>query len=383
MDGIGMSNISEILPVLVAAMLLAVGSHMRSDYSRSLERYRYKEALLYTIMTVVLILFAGLRTRYNDTVTYIQGYEMTPSTGSIWDGAKDWSLGANPGFNLVNILLRRAGVSSQSFLMLYAAVTLGIYLWFLRKYSNNLWLTTFLFLTYAGYTFTLAAIKQCIAVAFCLLAVDQALKKKWVPFALWILLAITFHPYSVMYLVVPFLIFRPWSGRTYLTLAVFGLAGVLLENMLGTIVDITSMFGESYDLESFSGEGVNPFRLAVTAVPLVLSFMARYHITQMDEKKERMYFLFVNLAILNAEIMFVGLFGTANYFARLANYFVIFQALSIPWLLQFFDSKSRRMLSIVAVVCYCLFFYYENAMNRSFNADYNSIALLDYLRSLF
>lgn len=383
MDGIGMSNISEIMPVLAVAMLLAVGSHMRSDYSYSLVRYRHKEAALYVVMAVILILFAGLRTRYNDTVTYIHGYNLIPTDGSIWDGAKDWSIGSNPGFNLVNILLRRAGVSAQSFLMLYAIVTLGIYFWFLRKYTTNLWLSIYLFLFFAGYTFVLAAIKQCVAVAFCLIAVDRALEKKWIPFMLWIAVATTFHPYSVMYLTVPFLIFRPWSAKTYLTLAVFGLAGILLESLLGTIVDITSMFGEGYDISSFSGEGVNPFRLAVAAVPLVISFMARHHIAQMDEKQERMYFLFVNLAILNAEIMFVGLFGTANYFARLANYFAMFQTLAIPWLFQFFNTKSRRILSVTAVICYFLFFYYENSILRGFNANYDSIPLMQYLRSLF
>lgn len=378
-----MSNISEIMPVLVVAMLLAIGSHMRSDYSHSLERYRHKEALLYSIMAVILILFVGLRTRYNDTGTYIYGYEAIQSDARLFAEITDWSIGENPGFNALNSVLRHMNVSTQSFLMFYAIVTLGIYFWFLRKYTNNIWFSVYLFLFFAGYTFTLAAIKQCIAVAFCLIAVDKALKKKWIPFVLWIAVATTFHPYSVMYLTVPFLIFRPWSGKTYLTLVVFGTAGFLLESLLGTIVDITSMFGEGYDVNSFNGEGVNPFRLAVAAVPLVLSFMARNQIAQMDEKRERMYFLFVNLSILNAEIMFVGLFGTANYFARLANYFVIFQALSIPWLLRFFDTKSRRLLLVAAVICYFLFFYYENAMLRGgFDAAHDSIPLIEYLRSL-
>jgi transmembrane protein EpsG len=212
--------------------------------------------------------------------------------------------------------------------------------------------------------------------------VDRALRKKWDSFVLWTLLAVTFHPYAVMYLVVPFMMYRPWSGKTYVSLTTFALAGMLLESMLGTIVDITSMFGEGYNVSEFSGEGVNPFRLAVVAVPLVLSFVASPQIAAMDEKQERQYFLFVNLAILNAEIMFVALFGTANYFARLANYFALFQALSIPWLFQFFETKSRRLLTIMAVAGYSLFFLYENAINRSFNADYDSISLIEYLRSL-
>lgn len=378
-----MSNISEIFPTLAAAMLLAVGSHWRSDYSHSLERYRRKEALLYAIMAVVLILFAGLRTDYNDTFNYLHGYRSIPENEALFSEIKDWSIGENPGFHALNSILRHFGASPQSFLMFYSMVTLSIYFWFLRKYTNNLWLSVFLFLFFSGYVFTLAAIKQCMAIAFCLIGTDRALRKKWTAFAFWVLLAVTFHPYSIMYLVVPFLIYRPWTAKTYLTLALFAVAGALLQSMLGTIVDITSMFGEEYDVQSFSGEGVNPFRLAVCAVPLVLSFMARHHIAQADEKENRMYFLFVNLSILNAEIMFVALFGTANYFARLANYFVFFQALALPWLLNFFDKKSRQFLYPVSIICYFLFFYYDNTVNGSFDATFESTTLTEYLRSLF
>ena len=376
---------TKLIPVVVISMILAVISHQKSDYSFSQERYRRKETLWYTVMAVIMILFVGLRTRYNDTVTYSQGYEMMKPGDSVIEAVTDWSLGSNPGFNLVNSILRTLGVSTQSFLLIYAAVTNGIYLWFLRKYTNNIWLTVFLFIVTACFTFTLAAIKQCVAVAFCLLGVDQLLDKRtdnpYFYFILWVVIASSFHPYALMFLAVPFLMFRPWSKETYQTLLLFCVIGLLLQFLLEMIVDVTTMMGEEFSVESFSGEGVNPFRLAVCAVPVLLSFAARKHIAQMDEKRERVFFVFTNLSILNAEIMFVALFGTANYFARLANYFLIFQALSIPWLFQFFEKRSRKLLTVTAVICYCVYFVYENAIDKIFDADYASISLLEYLRS--
>ena len=378
---------TKLIPVVVISMILAVISHKRSDYSFSRERYRRKETICYTIMAVIMILFVGLRTRYNDTMTYRQGYEMMNSVGSVIDAVTDWSLGSNPGFNLVNAIMKLLGVSTQSFLLIYAAVTNGIYLWFLRKYTNNIWLTVFLLFTLGIYGFTLAAIKQCVAIAFCLLAVDHLLDKRCdnphVPFILWVAVASFFHPYALMFLAVPFLMFRPWSKETYQTLLVFGVVGLLLQFLLATIVNITTMMGEDYSIEILNGEGVNPFRIAVCAVPVLLSFVARKQIWQMDEKRERVFFLFTNLSVLNAEIMFVARFGTANYFARLANYFLIFQSLAIPWLFQFFEEKSRKLLTITAVICYSVYFIYENAIDKVFDADYASISLLDYLSSLF
>lgn len=377
---------TKLIPVVVISMILAVISHKKSDYSFSQERYRHKEAIWYTVMAVIMILFAGLRTRYNDTGTYRYGYEMMEPVANVIDAVTNWSIGANPGFVLTNSTLKILGVSTQGFLLFFAAVTLGIYLWFLRKYTNNIWLTVFLFIALGCFTFTLAAIKQCVAVAFCLLGVDHLLDKRWdkpyVPFTLWVVVASFFHPYALMFFAVPFLMFRPWSKETYQTLAVFGVVGVLLQFLLATIVDITTLMGEEYNMSSFSGEGVNPIRLAVCAVPTLLSFVARKHMVQMNEKRERMYFLFTNLSILNAEIMFVALFGTANYFARLANYFLIFQALSIPWLFQFFEKKSRKLLTVTAVICYCLYFIYADAINQYFDMLYEGISLWDYLDSV-
>lgn len=323
-----------------------------------------------------MILFVGLRTDYNDTFTYRYGYETLVLSDPSWSDI-DWALGANPGFWLVNTLLVKLGFSTQSFIMVYAVITVGIYLWFVRKYTNNIWLTIFLFHTTGVYSFTFAAIKQCVAVAFCLIATDRALKKKWLPFVVWVLIAATFHPYSLMYLCVPFLTFCPWKPGTYAMLAVFGVLGVTLEALLGTIINITSMMGEGYNIDSFSGEGVNPFRLAVCAMPLLISWVVQKGIARKNNREQN---LFINLATLNAEIMFIALFGTANYFARLANYFVFFQALALPALLNHFDKKTKNWVTCIAVVGYSAYFYYENAISMVFDENYYSISIFEYIR---
>ena len=264
--------------------------------------------------------------------------------------------------------------------MFYAAITVSIYLWFIRKYSPHLLLSIFLFVAAAGYTFTLAAIKQCVAVAFALVGVDRYLKERKLGFVFWVLLGATFHAYALMYLAVPLLTFRPWSWKTYVMLVAFLIAGVLLQPLMGTVIDITTLLGEEYTVESFAGSGVNPFRLAVVAVPLVLSFITKKRIAWENDRTRN---LMLNLTMVNAAIMYVALFGTANYFARLANYFLIFQCITIPWLFTHFDKISRQLLTGGAVACYTAYFYYANAINQHFDTQYAAITLWEYLRSLF
>jgi len=366
---------SELIPITVAAIVLALLSHNASEYDRLHCRYGKQDRLWFGIMTMAMILFAGLRTQYNDTINYEWIYENMDYTAAI-----NWTLGENPLFVLTNQILHRLDFSTQSFLLFYSAVTVWLNLWFLRKYSSNFPLAVFLFFAIGMFTFTMAAIKQCLAMAICLVAIDRFLQGKRLSFFLWVLVAAGFHPYALMYLIVPLLMFRPWSLMTLVMLAVFAAVGVIMERLIGTILDVTDLLGENYNAESFTGEGVNPFRVAVVAVPILVSFFTRPEIAR---KQDRVQYLMLNLAMLNAEIMFVGLFGTANYFARLANYFLLFQALAMPWLLSHFEPRSRQLMTLSAVGGYGAYYLFSNAILDDFDYHYASVTVWEYLRSLF
>lgn len=369
----------ELLPIMGISILLAYISGSRSKYDHTLERYVSKESTIWFFMSVLMILFVGLRYHYNDTAGYRIAYSAYDASTSVFKGIV-WSPARFPGFMLVNHLLAKLGFSEQSFLMTYAIITVGIYLWFLRKYTNNLPLTIFLFLTMGVYTFCLAAIKQTVAVAFCLLATDRAIQKKYGPFVFWIAVAMLFHAYSFMYLIVPFLMFKPWSRKTWVLLSLFGVAGVSLQFLIGRVVDVTTMLGAEYDIAALSGEGVNIFRVLVVWAPVFLSLMVRNKIEQSEDPINNLMF---NLTMLNAEIMFVGLFGTANYFGRLANYFLIFQCIAIPWVLSFFPRRERNTYMTITVVGFILYAIYAYAINDKFDYFFSSVSLFDYIRSLF
>ena len=370
---------TKLLRLTAICMLLAVLSHNFSLQDDDHTGYLRKERLFWFLLGIVMVCFAGLRIHYNDTDTYVHAYNLLAASPDPFSGFQ-WTLGMNPGFTLCNILLAKLGFSAQSFLFAYSVLTVGISLWFIRKYTNNVWLSVFLYIVVGNYIFTLAAIKQCAAIAFCLVGIDRALRKKWISFTFWVLLGTVFHPYALLYFLTPLLMFRPWSGKTYLMLILFIAAGLLLQPLIGTVINITTLLGEEYDADSFMGEGVNPFRFAVMAVPILLSFLSRAVIR---EENNRTNNLILNLSMLNGTIMFVALFGTANYFARLANYFVIFQSLAIPWLLTHFEPRSRKILTRTAVVCYALYFYYENGVTLPFDHYYYATTLGKYLKTLF
>lgn len=349
----------------------------KSNYGE--KRYIKKDKIFFVIMTISMAVYVGLRTWYNDTVTYLYYYNSIKIGEGIFDKI-DWSLGSNPGFILIQNLLKRIGTSDQTFLMLFAIFTICTYLWFIRKYSSNIWLSIFLFYTMGCYTFTMAAIKQTTAVALCLISTDRAINKKWTSFVVFVLIAATIHPYALMYLMIPFLRFRPWTGKTKYMLVIFAMLGVSLQVLMGRVVILTQLMGEEYDLSTFTGAGVNIFRVMVVWAPIFLSFLAKQPISKYIDDENS---LWLNLSMLNAEIMFVALFGTANYFARLANYFLIFQTISLPYLLKYFTERSRKLLIVIIVGAYLLYFIYANLINQPFDVQFNQMNLFDYLHSLW
>lgn len=371
----------ELLPVVVIGLVLAYLSQYRSTNDGLLIAQKKKDVFVYLILAVVLIMFVGLRTNYNDTYVYIADYKSTPESGSLFAGLK-FTPSESTGYRIFNRICKHLHISTQSWLMIYSVIDVGVPVWLIRKYSEkeNLFLTVFLFIMMGVYTFNLAAIMQCTATAFALIGVDMAIEKRWGWFVFFVLLAATFHTYALVFLFVLLLSFQPWTIKTYWLLLGFLVIGLLLPRLLGLVVTVTSAMGEDYDIDSFNQAGVNIFRFFVCAVPVVLSFLTR---KQSAGKTTRAENIIVNLCMLNAEIMFVGLFGTANYFARLANYFLVFQAIALPWLLRWFDQRTRTMLYWGIIVCYTAYFVYANYFLYRFDTLYDSVSLVTYMKIVY
>ncbi len=331
------------------------------------------------LLIVFLSLFAGLRTGYNDTSAYLKSYNSLAAFPDILDGFS-WELGANPGFFLLNSLLKAAGFHAQTFILFYSALFVTAAVLFMKRYSNSFTLSIFLFVCVNGYLFSMAAIKQCAAISIGLIAIPFVEKKKWITFALLIFLAATFHPYILLFAILPFLRFRPWSPGTWILLLLTAISARYLPHIVDTAVDVAALLGDGYDAEAFVGEGVNVFRVLVTCVPPLLTFVFLPNIS--NAKTDRMEYAFMNSSFVFAAIMFVGLFGTANYFGRLANYCIVFPAVALPLIVSKLSPNDRRFLTVAMVVCYLAYFYYGNGIHSSFAREFSRMSLLEYLRMI-
>lgn len=369
--------------VLLIAGCCLLGRSARPPARQILGENKKKENIvLIIVIGVMMILFCGLRTSYNDTYFYLFSYtEHGQDLSQFLESDGVWSLGANPGFNFLQaVLYTVTDANPYAFIMFFAVITLTLMLKFIKNYSSSFAFSLFLYMTFGGYLMAFAAIKQCLATAIGLWGVEFGLKKKWLRFVLLILLASTVHPYVLMFLALPLMNFTPWSGKTYASLALFGAAGVMLQFLFGAILSVTDILGEGYTEASVSGEGLNGFRFLVYAVPLILSYVYREKLFRDSTRAEN---IMVNFSMVCGEIAFVGLFGNANTFGRLAIYFITFEVISIPWMLKKIEPGGAGSLTVGAVIGYLAFFYYGNYMNKPFSDHYKRAALSEFFGSFF
>ncbi len=344
------------------------------------KKHEKKEILFIFIIVVYLGVFTGLRTWYNDTVTYIQMYEFNTPTLKNFFGSPNNRFSQGLGFLFLNSLMKTFNFSNQDFIMFYGILTMALYVSSIYKHSEDFTFSMFLFFAVGCFVFAQAAIKQSVAMAFGCWAYHYATEKKWKKYILLVALASLFHPYALVYLVMPLMMFQPWTLSGYIWLFASIVVGISLPKMFGVIVDVTTMMGaQNYTVEEFSGAGVNIFRLFVCVAPTLLSFIFKDGLYKDADQKD---YLLMNLTMLNGIIMFIGLFGTANYFARLANFFLPFQVLSIPWLVKRLKYSDRALIVLVCVVGYLGYLYYESGILRPFDQSFSQISLWDYLRGL-
>ena len=82
-------------------------------------------------------------------------------------------------------------------------------------------------------------------------------------------------------------------------------------------------------------------------------------------------------------ILTIGLAQGANLFARMAGYFELGIAVTLPWMLKkIFNRASAKMVSLVAAVLFFGYFVYEFTVAKDFAGNYASISLLQFFREL-
>ena len=338
--------------------------------------------LFMTAALLWLSAFSFLRTSYNDTGTYIALFTdaQSLSEGFANGTFTDWT--GNPFSMLYRSLMRELTDNYHLYFFFPAVMANFAVVKLIKRYSVSPAMSMLIFFSIGTYIMYLVALKQGHAVFFLLMALPYALDRKYVRFYLLVFLGICFHTHAFMFAIIPLLMEKPWGKVTWVLLAVTLFSMATYNVTLGAFMNYAQSLGANVaENEVFDGNSINAFRVVVYWVPALMALAFRKRLFRHSTRAEN---LFVNMSIVSAFILTIGLVEGANMYARMAGYFEIATAIALPWMIhRLFTKKSVRIVTGWAAALYFGYFWIEFAITKNFSQQYSAITVWQFIESLF
>ena len=344
--------------------------------------FMLRRADVFMIATILwLTSFSFLRTSYNDTYNYIYAFQ---NSESISEGLQsgiftDWT--GNPLSELYESVMRSITTNYHVYFLIPAFLSSFAVIKLLKKYSVSPAFSLLIFFSIGTYIMYVAALKQCIAMFFSLMALPYAIDKKYVKFYLLVLIAVLFHTHVFMFALVPLLVEKPWGKITWVLLGAALFAMATYDSTLGRFMEYAQSIGTMVaEIEVFDSHQINILRVMVYWIPALFALIFRQRLFNDSTREEN---LFVNMNLISAFILMIGLVQGANLFARMAAYFEIATAVALPWMIKkLFTKQSAQMVTVIAIMLYFGYFLYEFGISKHFDTEYSAITLWQFFREL-
>lgn len=279
--------------------------------------------VVYFFIIIAFILFAGLRSKYNDTVTYMQGFELVDINHISFLSV----LESYGGFELYQQLIKKyISTDPQIFIFITSIFTNLLYIPFIARHTKRMGESIFLY-SIGSFLFCMAGIKQAIAIGISLYAIDAYLEKKYLKAIIILFMAITFHPYILCLICIPFLQNKVWDRKTILMIIIAVVAFINLDK----VIEIIGLFGKDYSKETFDDYTINPIRVLVEAVPIIISW---YYRGVINEENNTLLTLGINMRVISFLFIAMGLSANPIYFGRMSSYFSSLSDIVIPEMLH-------------------------------------------------
>lgn len=326
--------------------------------------------------------FSFLRTEYNDTTAYINMFHRAISPAQFIAEGQLFDLTGNPLSYFYESVMRSLTGNYHIYFFFPAFLSSYGVIKLFKRYSVSPIISLLIYFSIGTYILYMAALKQCLGFSVLLFSIPYALDKKYIHFYLLVALATLFHTYAFIFAVLPFLCGTPWNKRTWILLGAALFALVTFESTLGAFLNYAQSIGaHAAEEDLFDDNQINILRVAVYLVPALLAFVFRYRLFYNSTREEN---LFANMSILSGFILMIGLAEGANLMSRMAAYFEIATAITLPWMIKkLFNQESAQIVTVTAVIMYFVYFLYEFSISKDFSTGYSAISMWDFFISLF
>lgn len=317
---------------------------------------------------VVLIFVAGFRSGIGDTEIYKSSFEKLPD--SFGQYLAELKMKGDWGFNFFSMIIKTWIKDSPEYLIFICSlITIGCIFIAFYKYTDLLELSVFLFITTGCYLVTMNGVRQYLVSSLLFLAFPLIYKRKWQFYFPLVILCSTVHKSALIFLILYFIVDYPaWGHMTKWMLFVgiilfitYPVTGPMLADLLGE-----TQYGNYKDALTSTGAGANMIRVIVMAVPVVLSYWGKDYV----KGKEKYYNIVVNFSVIN--LIFIMLATKFWIYARFNMYFSLYMIILLTWIVRYmFDERNRKIVYILCVLLYAIYYFYEMHISLGYGAGYH------------
>jgi hypothetical protein len=281
-----------------------------------------------------------------------------------WDG---W---IEPGYRWLNFIVAQFTDNVRWFyfwimLLQNAFAFLGFYAY---RSKMPIWLGMLCYYFFF-FNYSLNAIRECLALSIIFFASSYLLKKSYIKFAVWILIALFFHKSALIaFSLIPLHIYvsKFGSDRAKFILIVGSVIFFIsLETIVEFILGAMQMDYLMMGLRYLSGETEYTWRthailFIVFFPPAAFFYFKRKEMY--DIGKEYHFFLIITvICLLAAQLIYFGPFT-----ARIGMVFRWFLALALPMSLAVYkDLPGKRILLKLSIVCYAAYYWFFVLIHRN------------------
>lgn len=322
------------------------------------EKIRWKLFWAFLVFVPVIHL-ASIGTPRSDTSAYISAYvNSEASLSSIADAIRIHESGFAYEIFQDSIKIITDG-NVAAFRVVLALCHIVPVIMVFRKYSISYLFSSFLFIaTGCHIAWMMNGLRQFLAVSIIFAGTTFIIRRKYIPAIILILAASTVHTSALVMLPVIFIVQgRAWNKKTLLYIIIAVIAMLVFSRrieLVDTLLVGTEYEGTIANMMQYGDDGVNPLRVAINAVPVVLAYYCRETIARKNDPVVNMC---VNMSIINLGIYFVAMVTSGIMIGRVPIYVSLYTFILLPYLLkEIYWGDLDVILKVGSLIGYMLYY---------------------------
>jgi hypothetical protein len=270
------------------------------------------------------------------------------------------------GYSYFNYWIYSLGVNFQLYISIIAFIVIYAISKLYFKFSNNIILSYYLFVTLGLFAMTMTGLRQTLAVSLTIIAFTFLMKNKKIVFFILVFLACFFHNSAIVFLLVYFI--RKIKLTRKQGFVIYGMTCVLYLFREWLFIFITILTPAKYLRRYLEMDpNVNPLVIIVyMLIPLVcLLFWPKEYNENGNYNRLMSILLTISCFIFFCYFMALEM----AMFERLTYYFMIYNTVLIPNIIQGIKEREMQILAKIACVIFPLIQFVISTPGGSLEID--------------